>query len=147
MKSDFKKKSRRKGRGHGSSKGKTCGRGHKGQKCRSGGRKHGLKERKVLIKRGGLECGFKCRRNSDNNIKAISLSLLSKRLLANSKYSVDNLRAMFGLNRFCYVKILDGDINVIGLVLECDYASDSAIIKISNLGGKIVLSNVIPHKY
>ncbi len=34
LKYDFKNKSRRKGRGHGSSKGKTCGRGHKGQKCR-----------------------------------------------------------------------------------------------------------------
>ncbi len=143
---DSKKKGRRLGRGHSSSKGKTCGRGHKGQKCRSGGRNHGLKKKQSLINKRILGYGFKCRRDNDHTIKSISLSLLSERLLVNYKCSINNLRSLFNLSRFCYVKLLDGEINIAGLVLECDLASDNAILKVSNLGGKIILSNVLSCK-
>ncbi len=146
LNSGFMKESRRVGRGHGCSKGKTCGRGHKGQKCRSGGKRYSSKQKKQhpVNKKKILEYGFKCRNNSGGYItKTISLSLLNNRLSSNYKCSIKNLRDMFGISDLCYVKLLDGEITVTGLMLECDLASDNAILKITNLGGKINLSNVV----
>ncbi|WP_192572901.1 hypothetical protein [Candidatus Hodgkinia cicadicola] len=50
---------------------------------------------------------------------------------------------MFGISDLCYVKSLDGEIIVTGLMLECNLTSDNTILKMTNLGGKINISNVV----
>ena len=71
-----KKKSFRKGRGHGSGNGKTAGRGHKGQKSRSGGgTRPGFEGGQMPLYRRLPKRGFKCRNTKD--IVAINLSLLN----------------------------------------------------------------------
>ncbi len=140
------KTSRRIGRGSGCSKGKTCGRGHKGQRCRSGGKRYSSRRKQYLVNKRILEYGFKCRTNNGSHIiKTISLSLLNKRLSSNCKYSIKSLRDMFGINDLYYIKLLDGEINVTGLMLECDMASDNAMLKITSLGGKVNLSSVVSY--
>ncbi|PIM94956.1 50S ribosomal protein L15 [Candidatus Hodgkinia cicadicola] len=146
LNSGFMKNSRRLGRGHGCSKGKTCGRGHKGQRCRSGGKRYSSRTKQHQVNWKMLEYGFKRGNNNGGHIiKTISLSLLTNRLSSNCKCSIKKLRDMFGINDLCYVKLLDGEITITGLMLECDLASDNAILKITNLGGKINLSNVVSY--
>jgi len=71
-----KKKSFRKGRGHGSGNGKTAGRGHKGQKSRSGGgTRPGFEGGQMPLYRRLPKRGFKCRNTKD--IIAINLKLLN----------------------------------------------------------------------
>jgi len=57
-----KKKSKRLGRGIGSSKGKTCGRGHKGQRARAGGyHKVGFEGGQMPLQRRIPKSGFRSR--------------------------------------------------------------------------------------
>ena len=59
-----KKKSKRVGRGIGSTLGKTCGRGHKGQKSRSGGfHKIGFEGGQMPLQRRLPKVGFTSRKN------------------------------------------------------------------------------------
>lgn len=58
------KKSKRVGRGIGSTLGKTCGRGHKGQKSRSGGyQKVGFEGGQMPLQRRLPKVGFRSRKN------------------------------------------------------------------------------------
>ena len=71
-----KKKSFRKGRGHGSGSGKTAGRGHKGQKSRSSGNtRPGFEGGQMPLYRRLPKRGHKSRNTKD--IIAINVSLLN----------------------------------------------------------------------
>ncbi len=68
-------RSRRKGRGSSSSKGKTSGRGHKGQRARSGGKNYTLEGGQTPLHRRLPKRGFK-RARSNPRLSSVSLSKL-----------------------------------------------------------------------
>ncbi len=49
---------------------------------------------------------------------------------------------MFGINNLRYVKLSNGEVNVTGLMFECDLASDNAILK-TTLEIRLTNSDVI----
>ena len=139
----IKKRTKRLGRGIGSSKGKTCGRGVKGQKSRSGvaiksfeggqmplfrrlpkrGFKSFKKEKIAIINLSKLESIVKNKKITPNN--KVTLSALQKSKLINKKYKK--------------LKLLgSGEIKE-KLDIEVNAISKSAKEKIEKLGGKITL--------
>jgi len=139
----IKKRTKRLGRGIGSSKGKTCGRGVKGQKSRSGvaiksfeggqmplfrrlpkrGFKSFKKEKIAIINLSKLESIVKNKKITPNN--KVTLSALQKSKLINKKYKK--------------LKLLgSGDIKE-KFDAEINYISNIAKEKIEKIGGKITL--------
>ena len=139
----IKKRTKRLGRGIGSSKGKTCGRGVKGQKSRSGvaiksfeggqmplfrrlpkrGFKSFKKEKIAIINLSKLESIVKNKKITPNN--KVTLSALQKSKLINKKYKK--------------LKLLgSGDIKE-KFDAEINYISNMAKEKIEKIGGKITL--------
>ena len=139
----IKKRTKRLGRGIGSSKGKTCGRGVKGQKSRSGvaiksfeggqmplfrrlpkrGFKSFKKEKIAIINLSKLESIVKNKKITPNN--KVTLSALQKSKLINKKYKK--------------LKLLgSGDIKE-KFDAEINYISNIAKEKIEKICGKITL--------
>ena len=139
----IKKRTKRLGRGIGSSKGKTCGRGVKGQKSRSGvaiksfegglmplyrrlpkrGFKSFKKDKIAIINLSRLESIVKNKQITPNN--KVTLSALQKSKLINKKYK--KLKLLGG-----------GDIKE-KFDAEINYISNMAKEKIEKIGGKITL--------
>ncbi len=143
--SSFDRRPRRLGRGHSTSKGKTCGRGHKGQRCRSGGNSYVLEGGQTPIHRRLPKHGFKP--SKGKQVKTISLSLIASRLIGGGLYPAKMLKSIFKIKSCCFIKILNGEISIKGLILGCDLASDSAISKINKLNGCICLSKLASCQY
>ncbi|MGP1923167.1 MAG: 50S ribosomal protein L15 [Candidatus Hodgkinia cicadicola] len=135
------KSHRRKGRGIGSSKGKTCGRGHKGQRARSGGKLALFEGGQTPIYRRLPKRGF--RHKSKPVIKAISLSVLNAKLKPNEYYSVDALKLMLHIKSNWSLKLLSGQFNVTGVTLCCEKASVNANALVQVNAGSIKLTQPI----
>ena len=140
------KKSRRFGRGIGSTKGKTCGRGHKGQKSRSGVAIKSFEGGQMPLYRRLPKRGFRSRKNIDVGI--INLSQLQNffnngRLLPNDIINLTSLKKNKLLNKkYKKLKILGtGEIKN-KIQIEVNSISSGAKIKIEKTGGKVsLLSN------
>lgn len=131
------KKRKRVGRGVGSGIGKTCGKGHKGQRSRSGAKHRAWHEggQMPLIRRVPKR-GFR----SVHPVKyqVISVAALARKFSSGGDVTIAELREQ-GLikSKSKPVKILgDGELNV-ALNLKVQAASKSAVIKISEAGGKL----------
>ena len=140
------KKSRRLGRGIGSTKGKTCGRGHKGQKSRSGVAIKSFEGGQMPLYRRLPKRGFRSRKKIDVGI--INLSQLQNffnngRLLPNDIINLTSLKKNKLLNKkYKKLKILGtGEIKN-KIQIEVNSISSGAKIKIEKTGGKVsLLSN------
>jgi large subunit ribosomal protein L15 len=131
------KKTRRVGRGPGSTKGKTAGKGHKGQRSRSGAKgKAGFEGGQTPIYRRVPKKGF----NNVNKktLTVINLDVLEKRYNDDEEVTVSNL-----LERGIIQKELDG-VKLLGdgkiskkLTVKVHAFSKSAKEKIEAAGGQI----------
>ncbi|CAA3705151.1 50S ribosomal protein L15 [Candidatus Portiera aleyrodidarum] len=75
----YKKEKKRRGRGIGSGKGKTCGKGHKGQKARSGKKiKRGFEGGQLPLKRIIPKMGFISRKYGVSKSKEVRICELAK---------------------------------------------------------------------
>ena len=136
--------SKRKGRGIGSGKGKTCGRGIKGQKSRSGVAIKGFEGGQMPIFQRLPKRGF-------NNInrtefEAVNLGRLqqfvdAKKLDVKKPVTVETLRAA-GLvtGDKDGVKLLGKGELKTGLTLEVDAASAGAVKAVEKAGGKVTIA-------
>lgn len=129
-----KKKSFRRGRGHGSGNGKTAGKGHKGQNARSGGTRPGFEGGQMPLYRRLPKRGFTCRNTKE--IIAINLA----RLDVFEEGTIVDIKALQskGLvsNPRDGVKVLGvGEITK-KLTVKVNQFSKSAIEKIEAAGGK-----------
>ena len=130
------KAAKRKGRGHGSSNGKTAGYGHKGQKARSGAKKAGFEGGQLPLQRRLPKVGFN---NSvfATNYAIINVCDLEERFEANAVVDEAAVVAC-GL-----VKKVNDGIKVLGrgeltkpMTVELKAFSASAKAKIEAAGGK-----------
>ncbi|MGP1918938.1 MAG: 50S ribosomal protein L15 [Candidatus Hodgkinia cicadicola] len=137
LESSNNKTHRRKGRGIGCSKGKTCGRGHKGQRARSGGKFALFEGGQTPIYRRLPKRGFRHKRKS--LVKAINLRDLNVRLKPNEHYSVKTLRSMLRIKPNWSFKLLSGQFNVPGVTLCCERASVNAKALVQSNAGSIKL--------
>ena len=138
------KSKKRRGRGIGSSKGKTCGRGHKGQKSRSGvaiksfeGGQMPLYRR--LPKRGFNSIGGK-KRIAIINLSRIQEIITKQKNILNNKINLINLQKSKLINKkHRKLKLLGaGDLKQ-KFDVEVNSISKSAKEKIEKLGGKVTL--------
>jgi len=137
------RKSKRLGRGIGSSKGKTSGRGHKGQKSRSGVAIKSFEGGQMPLYRRLPKRGFRSFRVK--NIAVINLSKIqeffkTKKILPNNKINLTSLQKLKLINKkYNKLKLLgSGDIKE-KFDAEVNYISGSAKNKIEKLGGKVSL--------
>ncbi|MGP1917057.1 MAG: 50S ribosomal protein L15 [Candidatus Hodgkinia cicadicola] len=137
LESSNNKTHRRKGRGIGCSKGKTCGRGHKGQRARSGGKFALFEGGQTPIYRRLPKRGFRHKRKS--LVKAINLRDLNLRLKPNEHYSVEILKSMLRIKSNWSLKLLSGQFNVPGVTLCCERASVNAKALVQSNAGSIKL--------
>ena len=139
----IKKKSKRLGRGIGSSKGKTCGRGMKGQKSRSGVAIKSFEGGQMPLYRRLPKRGFKNFKKKNIamiNLYRVQQILENKIILPNSKISLSVLQKTKLINKkYTKLKLLGkGDIKE-KFDIELNFISNSAKEKIEKLGGKITL--------
>ena len=141
----IKKRSKRLGRGIGSSKGKTSGRGHKGQKSRSGVAIKSFEGGQMPLYRRLPKRGF----NSINkekieiiNLEKIQKLIDNKKINPESKIDLEMLKKEKIIdNSYRKYKILGtGDINT-KIDIEVDFLSKSAKEKIEKKGGVITLKS------
>ena len=138
------KKTKRLGRGIGSSKGKTCGRGHKGQKSRSGVAIKSFEGGQMPLYRRLPKRGFKSIQNKKKtaiiNLSKIQEIINKQKTMLNNKVNITNLqKAKLISKRYKKLKLLgSGDLKQ-KLDIEVDAISKSAKEKIENLGGKVTL--------
>ncbi len=130
-----KKKSFRRGRGHGSGNGKTAGRGHKGQKARSGGgTRPGFEGGQWPLYRRLPKRGFTCRNSKE--IVAINVELLN----VFEDGAVVDITALqskgFVSNPRDGVKVLGTGTLQKKLTVQVNQFSKSAVEKIEAAGGK-----------
>ena len=137
------KKTKRLGRGIGSSKGKTCGRGHKGQKSRSGVAIKSFEGGQMPLYRRLPKRGFKSFRSK--NIAKINLSKIkqifeNKKILPLGKINLSSLQKSKLVNKkYRKLKLLgSGDIKE-KFDIEVNFISKSAKEKIEKSGGKVIL--------
>ena len=137
------KRTKRLGRGIGSSKGKTCGRGHKGQKSRSGVAIKSFEGGQMPLYRRLPKRGFK--NFKSKNIAIVNLSKIqqifeNKKILPNDKVNLSSLQKSKLVNKkYRKLKLLGtGDIKE-KFDVEVNFISSSAKEKIEKLGGKVVL--------
>ena len=138
-----KKRTKRPGRGIGSSKGKTCGRGHKGQKSRSGVAIKSFEGGQMPLYRRLPKRGFNPIKK--NNIAILNLQQLQK-YISKGKLNSKNLISLSELKK---KMILKGKIDKIKLLghgdikdkinIEVDFISKSAKEKIEKSGSSIKL--------
>ena len=132
---NYKKDSKRIGRGHGSGHGKTSGRGSKGQKARSGGSiRRGFEGGQMPLQRRVPKRGFV-------NIfakKVVAVNVKKLEIFGSGEVvGVDELKK-FGIvkGRFDKLKIIgDGDLTK-KLIVKANKFSKTAIEKIEAVGGK-----------
>ena len=136
------KKSKRLGRGIGSSKGKTSGRGHKGQKSRSGVAIKSFEGGQMPLYRRLPKRGFKSIKKNHNtaliNLSKIQQIINKQKNLINQKINLSNLKKLKLINnKYTKLKLL-GDGEIKGKFdIEVNYISKSAKEKVEKLGGKI----------
>jgi large subunit ribosomal protein L15 len=142
------KKSKRLGRGIGSSKGKTSGRGHKGQKSRSGVAIKSFEGGQMPLYRRLPKRGFKSF-NKNYLIGTINLSQIQdfvdkKKLSSTNLVNLVSLKKNHLINkRYDKLKLLGtGDVKF-KLQIEVNAISKSAKIKIEKNGGVV---NILNHK-
>ena len=140
------KRSKRVGRGIGSSRGKTCGRGHKGQKSRSGVAIKSFEGGQMPLYRRLPKRGFKSKKNI--NVGIINLSQLQNffnngKLLPNNIINLSSLKKNKLLNKkYKKLKILGGGEIKNKIQIEVNSISNGAKTKIEKTGGKVsLLSN------
>ncbi|AUG34175.1 50S ribosomal protein L15 [Candidatus Hodgkinia cicadicola] len=134
--------SRRVGRGASSSKGKTSGRGHKGQRARSGGNNYLLEGGQTPFHRRLPKRGFGRARSAHRAIRAVSLSVLDRRIQrvnALNVASACSLKSLLGIKSKLQLKLLAGKLTALNLNLCCERASAGARAAIEQLGGKLLL--------
>ena len=135
------KNRRRVGRGIGSGLGKTAGRGHKGQKSRSGGfHKVGFEGGQMPLQRRLPKRGF-------TNHHRVSFQVVAlERLAGLAAGTVVTKELLIEMNLIKNakrpIKLLgDGDLKV-ALTVRLDAASESAVAKVTEAGGKVELPGV-----
>jgi len=137
------KKSKRLGRGIGSSKGKTCGRGHKGQKSRSGVAIKSFEGGQMPLYRRLPKRGFKSLHKKNLaifNLSRIETINKDKLVLARNKINLDFLHKMKLVNKkYNKLKILGTGELKLKLDIEANFISNSAKSKIEKAGGKFSL--------
>ena len=141
----LKKKSKRVGKGIGSSKGKTSGRGHKGQKSRSGVAIKSFEGGQMPLYRRLPKRGFNPINSKKKIIATINLSkvqnfLSNKKTNSLSKINLENLQKSSLINKkYNKLKLLgSGEIKE-KYDFEVNFISKSAKEKIEKVGGKITL--------
>ena len=137
------KRSKRLGRGIGSSKGKTSGRGHKGQKSRSGVAIKSFEGGQMPLYRRLPKRGFnpiKKNKIAILNLDKIQKLVVNKKLDVNSQINIETLKKAKVINSTSNkIKILgSGDINV-KINLNIDFISKSAKEKLEKAGGVVSL--------
>jgi len=137
------KKTKRLGRGIGSSKGKTSGRGHKGQKSRSGVAIKSFEGGQMPLYRRLPKRGFKAfkkKKIAKINLNKITKMFESKRILPKNKIDLLFLQKSKIINKkYKKLKLLgSGDIKE-KFDVEVNFISNSAKEKIEKLGGKVTM--------
>tara|TARA_B100000029_G_scaffold104182_1_gene94681 strand:- start:465 stop:917 length:453 start_codon:yes stop_codon:yes gene_type:complete len=137
------KKSKRLGRGIGSSKGKTCGRGHKGQKSRSGVAIKSYEGGQMPLYRRLPKRGFNTTKKEKVamiNLIKIQNILKNKKILASAKINLELLQKSNLINKkYKKLKLLGmGEIKE-KFDIEANFISKSAKDKIEKSGGKVTL--------
>ena len=141
----IKKKSKRLGRGIGSSKGKTCGRGMKGQKSRSGVAIKSFEGGQMPLYRRLPKRGF----NPIRKIKIAKINLekiqtfIDKKIISSSDIvNAKLLKELKIINKNTQqLKILGtGEIKT-KINIEADLISKSAKEKLEKIGGSILIKN------
>tara|TARA_B100001123_G_scaffold423029_1_gene532737 strand:- start:384 stop:836 length:453 start_codon:yes stop_codon:yes gene_type:complete len=139
----IKKRTKRLGRGIGSSKGKTCGRGVKGQKSRSGVAIKSFEGGQMPLYRRLPKRGFKSFKK--DKIAIINLSRLesivkNKQITPNNKVTLSALQKSKLINKkYKKLKLLGGGDIKEKFDAEINYISNIAKEKIEKIGGKITL--------
>jgi len=139
----IKKRTKRLGRGIGSSKGKTCGRGVKGQKSRSGVAIKSFEGGQMPLYRRLPKRGFKSFKK--DKIAIINLSRLesivkNKQITPNNKVTLSALQKSKLINKkYKKLKLLGGGDIKEKFDAEINYISNMAKEKIEKIGGKITL--------
>ena len=136
-----KRKRKRVGRGPGSGWGQTAGRGQKGQKSRSGGKvPRGFEGGQTPLHRRLPKFGF-----TNPNTKKFSLINLSS-LEKSDRFDASQTLTKALLQEKGFVKNLKNPIKLLGkgemtkaIRIEVDKASVSAIEKVSQAGGEVIL--------
>ena len=136
-------KTKRLGRGIGSSKGKTSGRGHKGQKSRSGVAVKSFEGGQMPLYRRLPKRGFRQFKRNKKLIAMLNLSKIQKMLEKHSLKSKDNLnlevlQKLKLLNKkYKRLKVLGSGELKEKFNFEVNFISNSAKEKIEKLGGKV----------
>jgi len=138
------KKTKRLGRGIGSSKGKTSGRGHKGQKSRSGVAIKSFEGGQMPLYRRLPKRGFKSFKKNKLlaiiNLSKIQQILENKSDFPNKKISLTNLQKNKLINKkYKKIKLLGSGNLKSKYDFEVNFISASAKEKVEKLGGKISL--------
>tara|TARA_B100001750_G_C15308830_1_gene496131 strand:+ start:247 stop:702 length:456 start_codon:yes stop_codon:yes gene_type:complete len=138
------KKTKRLGRGIGSSKGKTSGRGHKGQKSRSGVAIKSFEGGQMPLYRRLPKRGFKSFKKNKLlaiiNLSKIQQILENKSDFPNKKISLTNLQKNKLINKkYKKLKLLGSGNLKSKYDFEVNFISASAKEKVEKLGGKISL--------
>ena len=139
----IKKRSKRLGRGIGSSKGKTSGRGHKGQKSRSGVAIKSFEGGQMPLYRRLPKRGFNPIRKdkiAKINIEKIQMLIENKIINKDEKLDLKVLIKKNILNKsYKKIKILGSGEITTKLNIEADFSSKSAKDKIEKVGGTLLI--------
>ena len=143
----LKKKSKRVGKGIGSSKGKTSGRGHKGQKSRSGVAIKSFEGGQMPLYRRLPKRGFN--QFKKNEVGAINLDKIQKlydenKISSEIKIDINILKKLNVVNKkYSKIKILgNGEIKN-KIEIKADYISKSAQEKLKKIGATVNLPRKI----
>ena len=140
----LKKKSKRVGKGIGSSKGKTAGRGHKGQKSRSGVAIKSFEGGQMPLYRRLPKRGFNTIKSKKDiiaiNLDKIQTLIDNKKIISSNKITLNELQKIDLINKkYKKIKILGkGDVKT-KFDAEVNFISKSAKEKIEKSGGKVTL--------
>ena len=140
----LKKKSKRVGKGIGSSKGKTSGRGHKGQKSRSGVAIKSFEGGQMPLYRRLPKRGFNTIKSKKDiiaiNLDKIQTLIDNKKIISSNKITLNELQKIDLINKkYKKIKILGkGDVKT-KFDAEVNFISKPAKEKIEKLGGKVTL--------
>ena len=140
----LKKKSKRVGKGIGSSKGKTSGRGHKGQKSRSGVAIKSFEGGQMPLYRRLPKRGFNTIKSKKDiiaiNLDKIKTLINNKKIISSNKITLNELQKIDLINKkYKKIKILGkGDVKT-KFDAEVNFISKPAKEKIEKLGGKVTL--------
>jgi len=140
----LKKKSKRVGKGIGSTKGKTSGRGHKGQKSRSGVAIKSFEGGQMPLYRRLPKRGFNSIHSKKDiatiNLEKIQALIDDKKITITKKITLNELQKTDLINKkYKKIKILGkGDVKT-KFDTDVNFISKPAKAKIEKLGGKVNL--------